>query len=94
MKKVVLVLLLSGAVQVFGQTKKIAHRSHSGSDASFDMDSEDNFGLYPAYKKQEKDSTVKKHAIAGKDSTPAKKTIPPKYVKTKFVAIRKTKVKG
>ncbi len=38
------ILLLSCAMSTFAQTKKIAHRSHSGQNSSFSMESLDNLG--------------------------------------------------
>lgn len=48
MKKFILpALVLLLASQVQAQTKRIAHRSHSGSNASFTLNGSDNFGNPP-----------------------------------------------
>ena len=68
----------------FAQTKKIAHRSHSGQDIALDYDGEDNFGLPSHYrdstfrKREKQDTATKKPAI---EST--KKSDPPKPIKKK-----------
>ncbi len=48
MKKIfMLVLMVCSASILFAQTKKIAHRSHSGSDRTFTIKGESNFGATP-----------------------------------------------
>ena len=55
-------LLISSAS--FSQTKRIAHRSHSGSDATFSWEqSPDNFGETPEMKRRA-DSLQKQRLIA------------------------------
>lgn len=46
MKKLILVFIVVSAftLNVSAQTKKIAHRSHSGKNRSFTINGEDNFG--------------------------------------------------
>jgi hypothetical protein len=57
MKKILLLaLIISVSSPLFAQTKRIAHRSHSGKNSTLVMTTGDNFGL-PEHKK--KDSTQK-----------------------------------
>jgi len=42
-----LTLILLSTSILFAQTKKIAHRSHSGSDRTFTIKGESNFGATP-----------------------------------------------
>jgi len=57
MKKILLfALVLSLSFHLQAQTKRIAHRSHSGKNSTLVMNTGDNFGL-PEHKK--KDSTQK-----------------------------------
>lgn len=82
MKLLVLIIAVTGiSLQGFSQTKRIAHRSHSGNNSTFSIAGPDNFGETPEMnerrKKQEKllaDSIAKK-AIA--DSIARKKSIQP-----------------
>lgn len=73
MKKIIVLFLLAGCtLNLSAQTKKIAHRSHSGSKNMLLMTTEDNFGL-PA---KPKDTAVKKPAPAvTKKKTKHKKTV-------------------
>ncbi len=65
-------LILAFSATGFSQTKKIAHRSHSGSDATFSIQTPGNFGETPemeaARKKREADKlkadSIAKRAIA------------------------------
>ncbi len=41
------ILLISGSTGSFAQTKKIAHRSHSGSNSTFSLKDIDNLGVAP-----------------------------------------------
>ena len=67
MKKALLLgVLFTASVNVFSQTKKIAHRSHSGKNSTLILTTEDNFGL-PAKKK----NTV----VVKKDTVNTKKVI-------------------
>ena len=82
MKK--LTLLLAAAIafgsSAFAQTKKIAHRSHSGKNSSFTVSEEGNFGLPSDYKsKAVKDSSTKKTGAAKPDSS-----VKPKNTKASF----------
>lgn len=82
MKQVVLLLVCTAlSVACFSQTKRIAHRSHSGSNHSFNLSGEGNFGLpSPGYmqkmRTQDSIAALKKN---GKDSlkikTPAKDSL-------------------
>jgi hypothetical protein len=63
-KKLLLFLaMILCSAAAFSQTKKIAHRSHSGTAMTFRIDGPDNFGTTPAMieearkKKAEKDRT-------------------------------------
>ena len=48
MKFLIVLAMLGLSQSAFSQTKWIAHRSHSGSDANFHWaESPDNFGLHP-----------------------------------------------
>jgi hypothetical protein len=63
MKQVVLLLVCTAlSVACFSQTKRIAHRSHSGSNHSFNLAGEGNFGL-PS--KDYMDKMRAKDSIAG-----------------------------
>ena len=53
----------------FSQTKKIAHRSHSGKNTTFKIDGEDNFGLPSnSGNKTAKDTGAKKTTPVKPDS--------------------------
>lgn len=47
MKTLIALLLLVGATGLSAQTKRIAHRSHSGADNTMTLICQDNFGLGP-----------------------------------------------
>jgi len=73
MKRFLLLFVLAGLSTVgFSQTKKIAHRSHSGSNSTFTLAGPDNFGDTPemaeARKKKEleraKADSIAKKAVA------------------------------
>jgi hypothetical protein len=64
------VVLMLVSILAFSQTKRIAHRSHSGKDHTFNLFGPDNFGL-PAEKPKPK---TDKKTQPKKDSL---KTIPP-----------------
>ena len=76
MKKIgIFCLIAFASFNAFSQTKKIAHRSHSGKDNTLILTTEDNFGI-PVYTKKDtvtvkKDSTVRKTTA----NNPAKKYI-------------------
>lgn len=60
MKKLILcVCIIFAATASFAQTKRIEHRSHSGSNKTFTTRGNSNFGLTPEMKKK-KDSAVAK----------------------------------
>jgi len=70
----------------FSQTKRIAHRSHSGKDNSFVItDSPDNFGL-PVPDSMKKKWTAKDtlKLLPAKDSTKVKDSLKPAPVKEKL----------
>lgn len=59
MKKIILfVCIVFAALTSFAQTKRIEHRSHSGSNKTFTTKGNSNFGLRPEVKKK-KDSADK-----------------------------------
>ena len=78
MKKILLfVLIISVSPRLFAQTKRIAHRSHSGKNSTLVMTTGDNFGL-PEHKR--KDSAQKPAAFIKKKPLgrkPVKKRINP-----------------
>jgi len=72
MKKIIVFVAFATALgsTAFAQTKKIAHRSHSGKNSVFTVEGEGNFGLPTDYKaKSTKDSAAKKTTPAKTDST-------------------------
>ena len=79
MKKALLLgVLFTASVNVFSQTKKIAHRSHSGKNSTLILTTEDNFGLPNNAKKKntvvvKKDTVIRKKIIRKKK--PVKKPI-------------------
>ena len=59
MKKIILgTCLVFASITSFAQTKKIEHRSHSGSNKTFTTKGNSNFGLTPEVKKK-RDSAAK-----------------------------------
>ena len=78
MKKIFMVLLaVVISVAGFSQTKRIAHRSHSGKNNEFSINGEDNFGLPPA-KKTKPDTTkapTKTRSDTSVKTTASKKVI-------------------
>ena len=82
----IIIILATFSQLTFAQTKRIMHRSHSGSNTSFSTDeSEDNFGLtramemyqdsvYAAQQKKEKDSINAAQNKKNKDSSIKKPT--------------------
>lgn len=59
MKKIILgACIVFAATTSFAQTKRIEHRSHSGSNKTFNTKGDGNFGLRPEMKKK-KDSADK-----------------------------------
>ena len=103
MKRILFLLLLAGlSTAGFSQTKKIAHRSHSGSNNSFTLAGPDNFGETPEMiaerKKKEalekaKADSISKKAVA--DSI-AKKAVADSLarLRVKPKTIKTTKVSG
>jgi hypothetical protein len=85
MKKILLLgVFLFIAIISFSQTKRIAHRSHSGKDNSFNIAAGmDNFGLPVPDSIKTKNKTNSKNNSSKKDSLPplpvkdSLKTIPP-----------------
>lgn len=60
MKKIiVLLIVIFATTQSFAQTKKIEHRSHSGSNKTFTTKGNSNFGLSPEIIKK-RDSAIAK----------------------------------
>ncbi len=60
MKKLILcVCIIFAATASFAQTKRIEHRSHSGTNKTFTTKGNSNFGITPEMKKK-KDSAVAK----------------------------------
>lgn len=59
--------MLAASVLAFAQTKRIAHRSHSGSNSGFQLDAEGNFGdigpWYGNMTKKEIDSIIRSDSI-------------------------------
>jgi hypothetical protein len=68
-----LIACMLASILVFSQTKRIAHRSHSGKDHTFTLFGPDNFGLPAEKEKLPKPKTDKKTKPV-KDSL---KTVPP-----------------
>ena len=80
MKKALLLgVLFAVSVNVFCQTKKIAHRSHSGKNNTLILTTEDNFGL-PSNAKKKDTVVVKKDTIVKKKPIRKKKKIVKKTV--------------
>lgn len=80
--------LILSTSSLFAQTKKIAHRSHSGSDKTFITKGNSNFGITPEMKreqeKQKQLEKAKKDSIARADSLAKAKPAPKsKKAKTK-----------
>lgn len=84
MKRTVILaaLCFMGASSLLAQTKKIAHRSHSGKNSTLIFTTEDNFGLPASAKK--KDTVIVKS-----DSVRVKKV----YRKKKKTVVKNTAVK-
>lgn len=63
MKKIFLFgVLFTASFNVFSQTKKIAHRSHSGKNSTLILTTEDNFGI-PTSAKKKDTVVIKKDTI-------------------------------
>ena len=50
-KTAILAIILASSIGSYAQTEKIAHRSHSGSDKTFKVRRNGNFGITPEMKK-------------------------------------------
>lgn len=75
MKKIILcACIVFTAITSFAQTKRIEHRSHSGSNKTFTTKGNSNFGITPEMKKKKESTTVKvKDTVVQKvDSTKPK----------------------
>ncbi len=78
-KLLVLGILFTLSFNAFSQTKKIAHRSHSGKNSTLILTTEDNFGL-PEH--------VKKDTVAKKVTVVKKKKVYRKKKKVNHTAIK------
>ena len=71
----------------FSQTKRIAHRSHSGSNSSFTIQAPDNFGETPemieAARKKKEQEKMKADSIAKRAIADSIARIPKYYKKKK-----------
>jgi len=75
MKKIILLAsIVFAATASFSQTKRIEHRSHSGSNKTFTTKGDSNFGITPEMKKKKDTATIKaKDTVVQKvDSTKPK----------------------
>lgn len=52
MKSIFVIMLMVCTTALFAQTKKIEHRSHSGSNKTFTIKGDSNFGLSPTEKRR------------------------------------------
>lgn len=87
MKKIILLLVVVfAASQAFAQTKRIEHRSHSGSNKTFTTKGNSNFGITPEMKKK-RDSVATK----AKDTLAKKADIVQTTKKKKVVKKKKQK---
>lgn len=99
-KMLLLLLLVAGtSATTFAQTKKIAHRSHSGKAATFTIDGRDNFGLGEEQKKQmemarkaKSDSIRMKQKADSLSRQPKKDTLSPPVTRTKRKRQGSTKI--
>lgn len=88
MKKIVLIALCTAfALCAMAQTKRIAYRSHSGSNAMFALLEDDNLGLNPEFERRwehVRDSLSKVDSAANnqlkKDSVKSKQKQPRKHI--------------
>lgn len=94
MKKLVFFLFAMIFISLpgFSQTKKIAHKSHSGSTGSFSLSGMDNFGIIHKQprSREKKDSTkkIKKDTL---HKTPVKLPVKPKVKKVDPAHTRRKK---
>lgn len=88
MKKIYLLLVGIMVCSIsFSQTKKIEHRSHSGSNKTFTTKGNSNFGLPPDYQEKKKKADSLRKAKEIQDSLyKAKKTDSLAKAKTKKTA--------
>lgn len=63
---VILSCLLFGSVVLNAQTQRIAHRSHSGSNKTFIITTNENWGLSPAQEKKMEIERIKLDSIKQK----------------------------
>ncbi len=90
MKRIFLLFALAGlSTAGFSQTKKIAHRSHSGKNSSFTINSIDNFGTTPEMEEAKKKRALE---IAKADSA-AKKAVADSLARIQSKQGNKTKTK-
>ena len=70
MKKLLFLIVLSAGwtTTILAQTKKVAYRSHSGTNGRYINDEDDNFGLPPSYRQVHIDSNARRLARQEKDS--------------------------
>ena len=76
------------SVALFAQTKKIAHKSHSGSKKSFTVNGQGNFGVianHPEHRTAKKPDTAKVKVDTLKNK-PAVKKAPP-VIKPKIIKV-------
>jgi len=98
-KMLLLLLLVAGtAATTFAQTKKIAHRSHSGKASTFTIDGADNFGLTPEMKRKEMERKAKADSVRMKQKAdslskqPKKDTLSAPVTRTKRKRPASTKI--
>ncbi len=90
MKRVFLLIVLAAVSSVgFAQTKRIAHRSHSGANRTFSLNGIDNFGTTPEMIKKQQEAKAKADSIAKKAVTDSIARI----IKLQPVPKNKTKTK-
>src|SRR6185436_18379312 len=46
-KIIIALIFFIASINLFSQTKRVAHKSHSGRDLTFTSEGEDNFGIIP-----------------------------------------------
>lgn len=84
MKKIILLLVVVfAASQAFAQTKRIEHRSHSGSNKTFTTKGNSNFGITPEMKKKRDSVATKAKDTLAKKADTVQTTKKKKVVKKK-----------
>lgn len=84
MKKIILLLVVVfAASQAFAQTKRIEHRSHSGSNKTFTTKGNSNFGITPEMKKKRDSADAKAKDTLAKKADTVQTTKKKKAVKKK-----------